>query len=157
MTEIFEEGTGLDEFHKRAPYQLVLLGNRLNAVNSRYYMSKLGVGVIEGRILSALHDNLGRSASEVCSILGLDQAAASRAIRGLERRGLVEVSPDRGDARRRVMLLTKDGSALRRTLIEHLLRRTDLALTGFSPGERLLLGEFIDRLMENVNLLDRDD
>jgi DNA-binding MarR family transcriptional regulator len=143
-------------FHQRPPFQLVLLGNRLNASNSRYYMTELGIGVIEGRLLGALSAERGQTASELCAKLGMDQAAASRALQILINRKLVATAAHADDARRRSLMLTDEGRDVQRKLVRHVLRRTEIALTGFTPAERMLLSEFISRLTKNADLLDRD-
>jgi DNA-binding MarR family transcriptional regulator len=155
MNEV--ELSGIDDaLHTRVPYQVVLLGNRLNSVNSRYYANALGIGVIEGRMLSMLSRTQERTSADVCATLGLDQAAASRAIRALNERGLIAIAANGKDARRRSLTLTAEGSAIRDKLIAHIMRRTEISLTGFSAGERVLLAEFIQRMMRNTELLEAD-
>jgi DNA-binding MarR family transcriptional regulator len=145
------------EFHLRPPYQLVLLGNRLNATNSKHYLARYGVGVIEGRVLCALADIDQAAAADVAARLGIDQASVSRALRSLVESGLVEIMGDKNDGRRRLLRLTAAGCTLRERLIADILHRTEIALDGFSPAERSLLSEFIKRLMANVTALEIAD
>lgn len=145
------------EFHLRPPYQLVLLGNRLNATNSKHYLARYGVGVIEGRVLCALADTDQAAAADVSAKLGVDQASVSRALRSLVDSGLVEIMDDKNDGRRRVLRLTATGCTLQERLVADILHRTEIALDGFSPAERSLLSEFIKRLMANVAALEIAD
>lgn len=144
-------------FHLRPPYQLVLLGNRLNATNSKHYLARYGVGVIEGRVLCALADSTQAAAADISATLGIDQASVSRALRSLVNAGLIEILDDENDGRRRLLRLTETGHSLQERLVADILTRTEIALTGFSPAERSLLSEFIERLMENVTALEIAD
>jgi DNA-binding MarR family transcriptional regulator len=145
------------EFHLRPPYQLVLLGNRLNATNSKHYLARYGVGVIEGRVLCALADADQAAATDISAKLGIDQASVSRALRALVDSQLVEILHDKNDGRRRLLHLTATGYALQEKLVADILHRTEIALDGFSPAERSLLSEFIKRLMANVAALEIAD
>src|SRR5690606_27415375 len=129
------------EFFRRPPYQLVLLGNRLNAINSRFYQSRFGIGAIEGRVLAVLEPENDVAASDICQGLGIDQAAASRGIKTLLELGYISATGDQQDKRKRSLALTERGVAVRAELMREILRRTEIALEGFSPGERALLGE----------------
>jgi DNA-binding MarR family transcriptional regulator len=145
------------EFHLRPPYQLVLLGNRLNATNSKHYLARYGVGVIEGRVLCALADIDQTAAADISAKLGIDQASVSRALRSLVAAQLVEILNDENDGRRRLLRLTATGYTLQEKLVADILHRTEIALDGFSPAERSLLSEFIKRLMANVTALEMAD
>jgi DNA-binding MarR family transcriptional regulator len=60
----------------------------------------------------------GTTARDLRARLGLDSGHLARRLRSLEERGLVEVTPDPADRRRRVVTLTRRGHALRRRLDE---------------------------------------
>ena len=81
--------------------------------------SFLGLGMPLG--LARLVFEVG-SGSGGCTVLGLrarlglDSGHLARQLRSLEERGLVVVRPDPADRRRRVVTLTRQGQAVRRTL-----------------------------------------
>jgi DNA-binding MarR family transcriptional regulator len=62
---------------------------------------------------------------------------------------------DSRDARRRLLKLTPAGHKLQRELVADILERTQIALLGFTRGEQVLLSEFIERLTNNVTLLEK--
>src|SRR2546430_1706658 len=53
----------------------------------------------------------GSSVRELRERMGLDSGYLSRLLRQLETEGLIAVTPDPGDARRRVVTLTEQGAA----------------------------------------------
>lgn len=48
----------------------------------------------------------------VASLLAMDRTTLTAALKPLERRGLVEISPDRSDRRSRILKLTDEGRSL---------------------------------------------
>lgn len=50
------------------------------------------------------------TARRASQIIGLDKAAVSRAVAGLERRGLLQATPDPADSRRRLIALSPAGT-----------------------------------------------
>lgn len=52
------------------------------------------------------------SMGPVAALLAMDRTTLTAALKPLQRRGLVEVSPDPGDRRSRILKLTKAGSRL---------------------------------------------
>lgn len=94
---------------------ILALHKRLQALQlknlfiSRAYGTELDL--IESHILVELADSPGKSHSELLSALVLHKVVVSRAIAGLCKSGLVQVSADKGDARIKLCALTPAGQA----------------------------------------------
>jgi DNA-binding MarR family transcriptional regulator len=63
-------------------------------------------------LLMSLNRPAPPSISSVASLLAMDRTTLTAALKPLERRGLIAVSPSREDARTRLLTLTADGMAV---------------------------------------------
>src|SRR5919112_4025674 len=96
-------------------------GTRIDAIRrfNRFFTRRIGVlregllhtphSLTEARLLFEIanHDEL--TASDLSQELGLDPGYLSRILAGLERRDLIEKTPSKSDARRRLLALTPEG------------------------------------------------
>lgn len=78
--------------------------------------SFLGLGIPLGLARLVFEIDTGTTALDLRTRLGLDSGHLARQLRSLEERGLVDVRPDGADRRRRIVTLTRTGTALRRRL-----------------------------------------
>ncbi len=85
---------------------------RIGALDDSY----LGIGLPLGAARVLFETGDGCAVRELRERLGLDSGYLSRVLRELERRGLVEVSPDARDRRRRQVRPTAAGTRTRSTL-----------------------------------------
>src|ERR1700722_13815595 len=104
-------------YHDRIPYLLGAISNILSAGGSRLYRRAFGIGLAEGRLIWVLGYESPLTAQRASQIMGVDKGATSRALAGLERRGLVHVTVDRSDGRQRVIEFSASG----RTLLERIM------------------------------------
>jgi DNA-binding MarR family transcriptional regulator len=122
---------------------LAFLGNRLNATGSAAYRKHFGLGITEFRLLAMLAVEPDIVAARVCEVMGIDNGAASRALRDLERRGLVEHRPDEQNRAYRRWSLTGAGGTLHDQAVRIAIERERLLLLDLSAEER---GQLIDML-----------
>jgi DNA-binding MarR family transcriptional regulator len=83
--------------------------------------------------------------SEVARRLRVDQSTASRQVRPLEERGLVVRSADPADARVARLSVSDEGRGVLARVREVWLEDFDAALSDWSPQDRRLLGELLER------------
>ena len=86
---------------------------------NRFFTRQIGVlregllhtpySLTEARILFEIANNHDLSASDLSRELGLDPGYLSRILASLERRDLIEKTPSKSDARRRLLTLTPEG------------------------------------------------
>src|SRR6266446_537354 len=81
-----------DDFARSIPYLLGAIANMLAAGGSRLYRRGFGIGLVEWRVMWVLAIEPQITARRASQIIGSDEAAISRALAGLERRGLVLVA-----------------------------------------------------------------
>lgn len=72
-------------------------------------LDKVGVGLSQARIMSALHSSNARSQRSVAVELGQTEANVSRQLRQMKKQGLVKVTKTKKDARQRDVVLTAKG------------------------------------------------
>jgi DNA-binding MarR family transcriptional regulator len=82
----------------------------------------------------------------VASLLAMDRTTLTAALKPLERRGLVEISPDPADRRSRILKLTREGRKL-------LARALPAWQKTHDEVERLMPGGAPDELRKNLNAL----
>lgn len=90
------------------------------------------------------------TARRASQILGLDKAAVSRAVAGLELRGLLQATPDPADNRQRLIALSPAGSALYRRMIVVSRERQRRLLASLSDEEQRVLAALLRRLHAHV-------
>src|ERR687893_3006322 len=98
-------------------------GTRIDAVRrfNRFFTRRIGVlregllhtpySLTEARILFEIANRDDLSGSDLSRELGLDPGYLSRILSSLERRNLIEKTPSKADARRRLLALTPEGEA----------------------------------------------
>jgi DNA-binding MarR family transcriptional regulator/GNAT superfamily N-acetyltransferase len=99
------------------------LARRVQAVRhfNRFYTRRIGVlqeglleselSLTEARVLYELARRKAATATEVGGELGLDPGYLSRILKSFRKRGWLERAPAKGDARRRLLSLTRSGRA----------------------------------------------
>jgi DNA-binding MarR family transcriptional regulator len=144
---------GIDAQPRETTESLLMASSRglRRAYDNRF--AGLGLKISEAYLLAHVHDQGPMTQTQLADGLGLGRAATGALVDGLERKGLVERSPDPGD--RRVWLvactaaatpvvdgITTIGSALR-----------DQAWSGISRAERRQLTDTLRRLQKNLAVI----
>ena len=105
------------DYQSRIPLSVGAISNRTGATGSRFYQDQFGIGLAEGRLIYVLGYEGVLTARRASEIMGIDKGATSRALAGLQRRGLVRLTVDDADTRQRTIRFTKAGQALYDRLI----------------------------------------
>lgn len=132
------------------PAQINFLANKLSAGASACYRKHFGVGIVEWRLLALLAIENNMTANRMCSIIGIDKAAVSRAIRQMERNRLITTLSDPDDARRVIIQISADGRRLHDQMIRVALKREELLLAHFTAAETRLLLDMLQRLNQQI-------
>ena len=72
------------------PYRLSVVTNRVSGALSRHYATRFGISIPEWRVIANLGRYPGLSANQVAERSAMDKVTVSRAVAGLERKGLLE-------------------------------------------------------------------
>lgn len=81
--------------------------------------------------------------------LHMSQSAVSRMAVRLEKIGYVEIRPDRSDRRAKWVHLTEKGHQCGAYMVDLVAEAEEQLLRGLTPGERLLLRELLEQMLEN--------
>jgi DNA-binding MarR family transcriptional regulator len=138
------------DYQSRVPFLLGAISNRMVAGGSRLYRSAFGIGLTEGRLMYVLGYESVLTAQRASEIMGIDKGATSRALAGLQRRGLVRLTVDDADTRQRMIRFTRSGQALYDRLIATSLERERKLLSIFSEEEARTLAALLKRLHAHV-------
>ncbi|WP_127556705.1 MarR family winged helix-turn-helix transcriptional regulator [Saccharospirillum alexandrii] len=139
------------------PFLLTATANKLSTGASRVYREKFDIGITDWRILAMLAVEPNITAARICTVIGLDKAATSRALLNLRKRGFVQESKHHNtDKRSTVIQLTDSGKNVHDEIMKVALMREQKLLEAFSESEAEQLVDYFQRLhrqVEKVNLL----
>lgn len=130
------------------PYYINMISNKLSRGSSRLYIRKFDIGVIEWRILGFLAMKDRGSANEICQVLAIDKAAASRAVQQLEAKNLVAVNPI--DRRQNALSITAKGRKLHDKILPIALKRESILLSKLDAAEKDTLIKLLRKLRESI-------
>ena len=119
------------DFSRYIPTVLSSLVAKLRANANVFFSQKYGVSLAEWRILSFLAEHGPASAYDIWTKSNLDKAAVSRETGALAGKGLVRITPVKGDARNRSEIsLSGAGVELLDRSFNEVLRRHDNLTAG---------------------------
>ena len=96
----------LDRF---LPYRLSVLTNHVSDAIARQYSERFDLTIPEWRVMAALGNTPGLSASEVATRTAMDKVAVSRAVARLLAKGHIERGTASHDKRQSVLRLSDEG------------------------------------------------
>jgi DNA-binding MarR family transcriptional regulator len=133
------------------------VANRLANGASNHYRSRFDIGMSEWRAMMAIGTSSHRIVREVAEMADLDYAAASKSLKLLAERGLVQVEQTQRRGRAAIASLTPEGLALYRRLRESARRRQQRLLAGFSADEVATLWSLLQRIEAAVPNMNASD
>src|SRR5438128_5275422 len=146
-----------DDFGRSISYLIGAISNILSVGGSRLYRRAFDIGLSEWRLMWVLAIEPRITARRASQIMGLDKAAASRAVAALERAGLVSVAPDPSDNRQRIIELSEAGVELHSGIMVVAKERERRLLSPFTKDEVRVLAGLLRRMhahAANVNAFD---
>jgi DNA-binding MarR family transcriptional regulator len=126
------------------------IANRLASGASNHYRKNFAMGMSEWRAMMAIGLSRHRIVREVAEMADLDYAAASKSLKLLQQRGLVDVEPTRRRGRAAIASLTPEGLQVYRQLRDSARRRQQRLLAAFTPAEVDLLWSLLRRVEQQV-------
>ncbi|MBU8546615.1 MULTISPECIES: MarR family winged helix-turn-helix transcriptional regulator [Roseomonadaceae] len=127
-------------------YRIHRLANALSRGAARRYRRDFGVSLMEWRILALLGGFAPLTLRDLARESGLDKAQASRAVKALVARGLVERAAG-ADAREVALRLSPEGARVQDGLMQAA-RERDAAFRGALPAETLAVLEEAIRVLQ---------
>ena len=132
------------------------LAGRLNRGAASHYQKHFGITMVDYRIVLALGLAKGLNISAVAAAADVDKAAASRSLRALEGRGVVELEQTGSRGRAAIVHLTDAGRQLERQLKKSSRLREQRFLSLLAPGEHAQAIALLKQLIAGVQLMNKD-
>lgn len=133
------------------------VANRLANGASNHYRKTFNLGMSEWRTMVAIGTSTHRIVREVAEMADLDHAAASKSLKLLKSRGLVEVEQTNRRGRAAIASLTPEGLALYRKLRNSAKKRQDRLFASFDAQEIAQLWALLRRLELQIVELNAGD
>lgn len=116
----------------------------------RPYLTKLGLGFGQPKILAFLLRNGASSQRQLADYYDVDPAAVCRMLDSLQKGGFVSRRPDTADKRRDLIEITPQGQAVYAQWQDCCQAMEQQMLTGFSPQERADFSDYLARAYRNL-------
>lgn len=138
------------------PYRLAVLADAVSRTMAELYAQRFSLTRHEWRVLAALANHERATATDVAGYSTLDKMQVSRAVAGLEERGLIARGEGRADRRTKLLKITPAGRALFGKIVPLVLERQEWLLDVLSADERAVLDGAMDRLLVRARQLQID-
>ncbi|MFT3817809.1 MAG: MarR family transcriptional regulator [Rubrivivax sp.] len=135
------------------PYRLAVLAEAVSRSMAAVYRQRFELSRDEWRLLAALAGSGRLQAAEAAQLATLDKMQASRALRSLHARGLVDRRTDENDRRHVIVQLQPAGRALLRQLTPMVLAREAYLLDALDDEERAVLDRALAKLLQRARSL----
>lgn len=135
------------------PYRLAVLAEAVSRSMAAVYHQRFELSRDEWRLLAALGETGRVQAAEAAQVTTLDKMQASRALRSLASRGLVDRHPDETDRRHVIVQLLPAGRALLRQVQPMVLAREAYLLEALDDEERAVLDRALAKLLQRAKAL----
>ncbi|WMC11174.1 MarR family transcriptional regulator [Oceanimonas pelagia] len=139
------------ELERFLPYKLMQVAERVSSELAVFYRKEFGITRPEWRLLAVLGQGKARIARELVELTCMDKVKVSRALQGLEDKGVIRRSPSPGDQRAARIALTREGLALYRRMVPRVLEWEARLAQGLPESDtRALLGS-LNLLLERLD------
>lgn len=144
-------------YRNSTPYLIGAVANLLASHGARLYHEAFDIGLTEWRLMWVLGHEAPITAAKASHIMGTDKGAVSRALAGLDRRGLVRLTSNPADGRERAIELSPAGWRLHAQISAVAQLRQRRLLSIYSAEESVLLKELLARLLDHIPHVDNED
>ncbi len=144
------ESLGLPDF---LPFRLTTLSNKVFYDAFRDPEIYRGLSVRGWKVLALLGAYPDISNADISSIIGMDPATVTRAVRELRQRDLVATQPSPDDRRKLRHRLTREGAALHDAIVPGRRARGERYEEALTPAERRTLHRLLDKLDAAVDAI----
>ncbi|WP_224490429.1 MarR family winged helix-turn-helix transcriptional regulator [Robertkochia flava] len=108
------------------------------------------ITVDQALILNVLNDQPERSQKELADLLYKDNAAMTRMVEGMVRKGLLTKDEDPSDRRKARLTVTSKGDAVLKSITPVILNNREVALKGITDEEIGLLVQLLQKIVRNI-------
>jgi len=144
------DGHQVLNFERYSVHLLSILNTRLTTLASQQYLQQFGMGSTEMKVLASLGYCPDQKAVELCELISIDKAAASRALTKLGDAGMVEGRTQSPAGKQKRWSLTPKGWQLHQTFLAAVMDREEKLANGISPIELKRFTDTMHKLLANL-------
>jgi DNA-binding MarR family transcriptional regulator len=141
------------DLSRYAPFYLTTIANRWTASSSQIYQRDFGIGIAEWRVLAALSVLGSATSLEVVTMISMDAAAVSRAMKTLATNGHVKPVVGRFKGRNKPFEMTAAGVAKYEKIHQVAIKREKLLLRSLDEAERSVFLRALQKIHVGLNEL----
>lgn len=138
------------ELDRFLPYRLSVLTNRVSDAIARQYSERFDLSIPEWRVMAALGNTPGLSASEVAARTAMDKVQVSRAVANLVEMNRVARSADAEDGRVTRLSLSPRGEAIYREIVPLALELEARLMETLTADECASLDRIVQKLSRQI-------
>jgi DNA-binding MarR family transcriptional regulator len=142
------------ELDRFLPYRLSVLTNKVSDAIAREYSERFDLTIPEWRVMAALGNTPGLSASEVAAKTAMDKVQVSRAVARLAEARRVTRRADPGDGRITRLALSANGQAIYDEIVPLALELEAQLMATLTAEERANLERIMAKLARQIAALD---
>ncbi|HKG77182.1 MAG TPA: MarR family transcriptional regulator [Beijerinckiaceae bacterium] len=128
------------------PYRLNVLATVVSNALAQIYSERFSLTIPAWRVIATLGQYGVRTARDIAAHAVMHKSTVSRAVSGLEARGLVARQPNPDDKREELLGLTGEGRRIYAALAPEALAFEQKLAAGLSPAEQATLFTLVERL-----------
>ncbi|MEN6482748.1 MAG: MarR family transcriptional regulator [Anaerolineaceae bacterium] len=141
----------MDEFQRVEDWELLAQFTQAYRSLSDTLMDQITLHRSQAMVLCKLFIQDGMNQTEIAQQLSVQGATVTDMLQRMEEAGLVSRRRDLDDNRQVRVYLTEEGREKKRFIMEQFSKLEAAIFEGFSNDERLLLRQFLNRTLDNMN------
>jgi DNA-binding MarR family transcriptional regulator len=135
------------------PYRLNVVGGFVSRALARIYGEKFGLGIPEWRVIAMLGEFGKLTSRDVGELSQMHKTKVSRAVTGLEERGLLDRLANKADRREAFLALTTPGRKIYEEIVPLALSFEKRLLDGIAPEDIKIFEMVLTTLSDRGRLL----
>ena len=145
------DGECILDIQNYVPFLLSATSNAWQRRTSAYYRARLGVGIVEWRILSMLNIEPGITANRICEVIRMDKSAVSRTLKSLSEREMLCFETSEKDPRKRRWWLSESGIKKHNEVLPAALGHEGILIESIDPEDLEVFLKVIRKMLVNID------
>ena len=143
------------DFECYPQHLLSVVSNKITSISSNQYLSQFGFGHVEMRVLASIAYRPHQKAVEVCALISIDKAAASRAITQLADAGFLVGVTESPKGKQKRWSLSEAGWELHERFLKTVIARNTGMTKGINEKELEAFTQTMQKLMANLSQMEQ--
>jgi DNA-binding MarR family transcriptional regulator len=133
--------------------RLAALAKLIHRSALRVYPLETGISFVDAAVVGGIGTQGPMTASALAQQLTMHEGHLSRTLKSLEKGGYLARLADPADSRRKLLMLTREGRALSRTVVAVQARRAEELLAGIPEADRTVFFRTLDAIQNNAETM----